>query len=274
MNVTDLINRIKAKSTAMTKANPLGPISAEPFFTDVDEQRPTPAPYQITDLPEGPGKDQISTLLEMLPPLSLKWGPWLAGGAVRRMMQGRTIDDDGDVDFFFSDASEYLKFEKALSDYEELHASGRAKTYMVNGLKVQIIKRKFYKNLKEVFGDFDFTVCQVATDGKQVAYTQTALEDISENRLRIAPIGRISSLTVVGRLIKYVNHGFIPEAGLFRMIVQSGLDMTSAYKIFDKERPSANYDHDAKVDEIMDAKVFDSHALRKAAAKLGLELPS
>lgn len=186
-------------------------------------------------------------------------------------MQGRELGE-GDLDFFFTSRAEWSKFDKVLRDYEEVHRSNAAATFMVNGLKVQIIKRRYYDELGYLFGDFDFTVCQLATDGKNVAYTAKALEDINDSKLRFSEHGRVSKLTVIGRMVKYVNHGFMPEAGLFRMIVESGLDMTTAHKIFDNERPSANYDHDAKVDEALDAKVFSSDALRDAAQRLGVTL--
>lgn len=237
----------------------------------MSEEEGRKAPFSTVPLPAGPGVDQLNSVLDILPPLSLKHGPWCAGGAVRRIMQGREITD-GDLDFFFTSRAEWSKFDRVLRDYEELHRSNAAVTYMVNGLKVQIIKRRYYDELGYLFGDFDFTVCQLATDGKNVAYTTKAIQDISDSKLRFAEHGRVSKLTVIGRMVKYVNHGFMPEAGLFRMIVESGLDMTSAYKIFDNERPSANYDHDAKVDEALDAKVFNSDALREAAQRLGVTL--
>lgn len=229
------------------------------------------AAWRLGDLPAGPGREQLESVLDILPPLSLKFGPWCAGGAVRRIAQGREISD-GDLDFFFSNRAEWAKFDKVLKDYEELHRSNAATTYMVNGLKVQIIKRRFYDSLDELLGDFDFTVCQVATDGKRMGHTREAIKDIDDQVLRFAPQGRISKLTVIGRMVKYINHGFVPETGLFRMVVESGLDLTSAHAIFSPDRPSANYDHDAKVDEVMDAKVFDSDAMRKAAERLGVTL--
>jgi len=264
MNVSDLIKRIKTKSAGTLVFHDL---------EDSASQKSGPKCHEV-DIPTGPGVEQLNSLLEILPPISIKWGPWIAGGAVRRILQQRVIDEEGDVDLFFSDAGEFLKFDRALSSYELVHSSGKAKTYMVNGLKVQIIKRRFYDDLKTLFADFDFSVCQVATDGKKIAYADEALQDIKDNRLRFANVGRISPLTVVGRMVKYVGHGFTPDPGLFRIIVESGLDMVSANNVFDIERPSANYDHDEKVEEIIDAKVFDSKALRKAAKRLGVELPA
>lgn len=273
MNAANIIQRIKARSAGASWTASTMPS----IFADAEEGPQVytmpPAPHQYREMEEGPGTEQLRELMELMPPLSLKFGPFLAGGAVRRILQGKAIDD-GDVDLFFTDAADWLKFDKVLSSYELVHSSGKARTFMVNGLKVQIIKRKFYKDLGELFGDFDFSVCQVATDGKRIAYTQTALEDINAGVLRLAQVGRVSKLTVVGRMIKYINHGFLPEPGLFTTITESGLDIVGAHAIFDNERPTANYDHDAKVEEIMDTKVFDSKALQKAAAKLGLELPA
>lgn len=275
MNAAQIIQRIQQRAVAPVFSMSTTVAHNQLFNSMSEEAIPSggkPAPYETVGMPEGPGVDQLNDLLGILPPLSLKWGPWVAGGAVRRIIRGEKLDD-GDIDFFFSDPSEFIKFDRALSDYEEVHSSGKAKTYIVNGLKVQIIKRTFYKDAGMMFGDFDFSACQLATDGHKIAYAEHSIEDVQNDRLRIAKVGRVTKLTIVGRMIKYINHGLVPEPGLFRMIVEAGLDVTGAHKIFDHERPAANYDHEEKVEEILDAKVFDSNALREAAERLGVELP-
>jgi hypothetical protein len=234
-----------------------------------------PAPWQTTDLPAGPGRDQMEKILEIIPPLSLKFGPWLAGGAVRRIIQGKTIDD-GDMDFFFTSIAEWQKFKDVLDDYECLHKSGAACTYLVHGIKVQIIKRMYYKNLDQLFGDFDFSACQVATDGKKLGYADQAVSDIQEQRLRLATVGRVTKKTVVGRMMKYLGHGFMPVDGLYSTVIDHGLKTTNSYDIFNGtiERPASNYDHEDKVEETIEGRMFKANSLRKAADNLGLELPN
>lgn len=215
----------------------------------------------------------MDAILDILPPLSLKFGPWLAGGAVRRVLQGNAIDD-GDMDFFFTHKGEWEKCMVVLDHYELVHKSDAARTYLVNGIKVQIIKRMFYPSLEKLFGDFDFTACQVATDGKEIAYADNSLADIQNMHLRLATVGRVTKQTIIGRMIKYVNHGFMPVGNLFSIITASSLQKTDSFAIFGTlERPSANYDHDAKVDETMEAKVFNADALDRAMENLGLEMP-
>lgn len=252
----------------MSILNIFMPVESEPAQYSVPK-----VDYQLTSIPEGPGVAQVEKILDLLPPLSLKHGPFLAGGAVRRLLQGRAVDD-GDLDFFFTHIGEFKKFERIMNDYERVHASAQASTYLVDGIKVQLIRRRFYENLGFLFGDFDFTVCQVATDGKQIAYSNRAVEDINNMTLRFAEKGRVTKSTVVGRMLKYVRHGFTPEPGLFKMIVESGLSIARISNIFMSERPAANYDHDTCVDDAIDAKVFNSDALRQAALNLGMEIPN
>lgn len=233
------------------------------------------APWRVGDLPKGPGYDQMQEILEILPPLSMSFGPWLAGGAVRRIIQGKTIDD-GDMDFFFTSLAEWEKFNGALSDYEVLHRSAAAVTFMVKGIKVQFIKRMYYKNLDKLFGDFDFSACQVATDGKKLAYADQAVKDIQAQRLRLATVGRVTKKTVVGRMMKYIGHGFMPADELFSTVIEKGLQVTASYDIFSgaMERPASNYDHEDKVLETIESRLFKSDNLRIAANNLGLDLPN
>lgn len=232
----------------------------------------TGAPWKVSKtMPEGPGLAEMEKILEILPPLSMKHGPWLAGGAVRRLLQGRSIAD-GDMDFFFTSKAEWQKFFNALQGFEVVHKSDAAITYMVDGIKVQFIKRLFYDNLDKLFGDFDFTACQVATDGKSIAYGPDSVGDIAANVLRFATVGRITKKTVMGRFLKYLNHGFMPSEEVFSKMVEHGLKGNTNYDIWNAgiERPSANYDHEAKVDECMEAKVFRHDAMQAACDNLGM----
>lgn len=230
------------------------------------------SPWQVSKtLPEGPGLEEMEKILDILPPLSLKHGPWLAGGAVRRLVQGKSIAD-GDMDFFFTSKAEWQKFYNALRDFEVLHKSEAATTYMVEGIKVQLIKRLFYDNLDKLFADFDFSACQVATDGKALAHGPDAVQDINNNVLRFAAVGRITKKTVMGRFLKYLNHGFMPDNEVFGKMVKHGLKGNNNYDIWNAgiERPSANYDHEAKVDECMEAKIFYHDAMQNACDHLGM----
>jgi hypothetical protein len=137
-------------------------------------------PYKITPkklelihtkLPQGPGADKILQVTDFLPRLGQD--AWIAGGAPRRLLYGRDLDK-ADVDFFFRNASTFLEYEKIIKKQgaELVIKTGRANTYRLDGVLLQLIKRSYYGNLVELFYDFDFTVCQVAYDGQDLVLSK------------------------------------------------------------------------------------------------------
>lgn len=227
--------------------------------------------YERLPMPEGPGVEQIKMIADILPPMDLKKGPWIAGGAARRLLQGESLEK-GDIDLFFKDFKSWKHFCDTLEGYELVIKTQRATTFLVHGFKVQCIKRQFYATLEEVFKDFDFSVCQVATDGFELGATKQAHLDVTDQVLRFAPGGKIAKHTLVQRLSKYVNHGMLPEPGLFELVVKSGLDYTSAYSIF-SDTEAAIYDENegAVVEEMIPTESLDDGVLRTIARQLGLE---
>lgn len=229
--------------------------------------------YECIPIPEGPGVAQIKSILEVLPPLDLKTGPWVAGGAPRRLLQSKDLGE-GDIDFFFPNKKSWEEYVKALSGYEVVIETKRATTFLVNGLKVQMIKRRYYETLETIFMDFDFSACQVATDGNHIACTKQAHIDITDNILRFASQGKIAKNTLVQRMAKYVGHGFIPESGLFELIVKSGLDYVSAWSIFEGNDVAIYDENDGTTMEDEDnisVESMDAGVMRTIARKLGLE---
>jgi len=236
---------------------------------------PTPSGslfYELIPVPKGPGVEEIQNIIGLMPPLDIKTGPWIAGGAARRLLRGDSLKG-GDIDLFFKDQRSWKKFCKALDDYELIVETKRAKTFRVNGFQVQCINRIFYLSLEEVFKDFDFSVCQIATDGFQIAATKQAQLDIKDDILRLAPNGKAAKHSLVQRMIKYVGHGLTPEPGLFELIIKGGLDYISAYQIFENN-DVAIYDEDTGecVEEIIPTDELDASVMRTIARQLGLEV--
>jgi hypothetical protein len=250
--------------------------NVQTILSDDDEYLSAPQGsifYECVPIPDGPGVAQIKGILEALPPLSLKFGPWIAGGAPRRLLQGLSLED-GDVDLFFKDKKSWETFTAALEGYELVIETKRAKTFLVNGFKVQMINRKFYDCLETVFKDFDFSVCQVATDGQFIACTKQAHIDVMDGLLRFAPQGTIAKRTLIQRMTKYVGHGFVPEPGLFELIVKSGLDYVSAYDIFDRNDVSVYDINDGEMiedEESIATDQMNEGVMRTIARRLGLE---
>ena len=230
--------------------------------------------YEYHEIPDSQARGELYRLQKLLPyKLHLIDGPWIAGGCARRLLQEKSILD-GDIDLFFPAWRVWHKWDKALEEQEVIMKTSRAHTYMIDGFKVQIIKRKSYQQLRDLFQDFDFSACQIATDGNRIACTRSAYRDIKNNVLDYATQGRVTGSTILGRMIKYINHGFIPSPEMFSHIVDSGLDDFGHRSIFstpDGLGESSVYDLDDETPENdIAADEMDSTILRSVAQRMGL----
>lgn len=170
-------------------------------------------------------------------------GSWIAGGAARCLFLGSPMND---IDIWFSNPELYKQAcsnaspYKLSTPYETVNATtmtvvtdwneDRLKKKpgiwslskatdlftilstdsdnkdKISEYKIQLIKKKFYNSLKEIFNDFDFSVCKVATDGRGTfIFDDQALEDIANRRLRCTKYSPEGFLT---RFIKYNIYGY------------------------------------------------------------------
>ena len=126
----------------------------------------------------------LARTLKRLPSVSGN-GPWLAGGAVRRTIEGRSLDSD--FDFFFASQEQADKFAADLlalggqlrAENDKNHcyivpskvASGaeeKTRTHLPE-LKVQLITFKFFPSAADVISSFDFTLC-VGSPGTELEF--------------------------------------------------------------------------------------------------------
>ena len=134
-------------------------------------------------------------------------GPWIAGGMPRQMIIGER--DFNDIDVWFSDRRQMEFARNALNEtygsrFWLEHNSDNAETYRVDDFKVQLIKKKFFNSIDEVFDGFDFTCCQLAVDENLQIYGP-GIEDAISRRLRIHRLNKDSFLA---RYAKYVGYGY------------------------------------------------------------------
>jgi hypothetical protein len=89
--------------------------------------------------------------------------------------------------------------------------------------KIQIITRKAFKSLEAVFNDFDFTCCQIATDGQGKFYmTEQVMNDIEDRRLRLSKFNEEGFLE---RWAKYTIYGYnMPKEELRKCLEQKELN--------------------------------------------------
>ena len=105
-------------------------------------------------------------------PSCQKDGPWIAGGALRRTLQGK--EPESDFDFFFRDADQLIAFsrklearglEKIRETMHHVHYRGRVGSDAALR-DIQCIRFAFYQSASAVIDSFDYTICMLAFDGK------------------------------------------------------------------------------------------------------------
>lgn len=159
---------------------------------------------------------ELRRLLTLLPKEARPYdvGPWLCGGSIRRALKGQ--DQDADLDLFLSGeqtaddidqafkATEYwhLKTSKPHADLWEFRHPA------LPLVQVQVVKFRSFSSPHTLLSNVDFTHCQFVYDGSDIYYTDEAVEDSRNNRLRVVT-GKLHSATgVVRRLMKYAAQGY------------------------------------------------------------------
>ena len=166
-------------------------------------------------------------------------GPWIAGGAVRKTIQGAPLSSD--FDFFFASQEQADAFSTnvrgmgaSLLYDNEKNSTYILPTSVVNlddksfklpEMKIQAICFRYYASAEEVIDSFDFTISQFAYDGESIFMADFALWDLA--RKRLVP-HRISYATSsLRRIIKYANEGFtVCSGGLSEILNQVVADPT------------------------------------------------
>lgn len=162
-------------------------------------------------------------------PVTLIWpdaknGPWIAGGAALRWWQGLPVGEN-DIDVFCANARQVESVVERIKDYgrwQRKYETDNAITlsYWSKGNSsktwtIQIIKRRYYKNLQEVIASFDMTVCEIGTGGNEWELGASTAKDIRERNLNFKLPLQPDALK---RLIKYWTYGYRPVDGTLEAI--------------------------------------------------------
>lgn len=174
----------------------------------------------------------LSRALNRLPILTAN-GPWLAGGAVRRTLQGKALDSD--FDFFFKSEQQAEDFCNSLTDLgaKLLRSNDMNSQYKLPGMvpedqegtglylpemDIQVIRFRYYDSAEQVLDSFDFTLSQFAYDGANVYMADLALWDVA--RMKLVPHKITYATSSLRRLLKYTNQGFTVCAGALSNILE------------------------------------------------------
>lgn len=191
------------------------------------KQLPIPDPSSFPVITDFTCK-QFATLLG----LNMHTGPWLAGGSVRKMITDVPIGAS-DFDFWFPDADKWASAVKYISNsfigVSILYSSANAVTFAVgpNNVKMQLISRNFYNSPEQLISEFDFTCCQLATDGNAVLYGEQTAEDLASNTLRLVSPKRLHP-GLLKRVIKYRSYGFTLDRDSYQVIVENINDIAES----------------------------------------------
>jgi hypothetical protein len=180
----------------------------------------------------------LSVSLERLPFYLTYQGPWLAGGAVRRTMQGEKLDSDFDL-FFNSEAQFELVKAKLqeqgnfvlTSSNDKNHTFKEAgyfneiegqKAVWIPEMVVQAIHFRYYDSPQDIVDSFDFTLSQFVYDGIDIHMGDFSLWDVA--RKKLVPNKITYGVSSLRRILKYANQGYTICAGGLGNILEQVVD--------------------------------------------------
>ena len=151
-------------------------------------------------------------------------GPWIAGGAVLNWYKNEPLEEN-DIDVFFKDLKQFdACFGKLMSTGSSsiVYSTENAITIHFRNKsseikRVQLIRKRWFDSAESVIDSFDFTVCQLATDGHSLVMGDDTAKHIKENVLEVTQMPPRPD--IVKRLIKYVTYGYIPNPDLVQFIL-------------------------------------------------------
>lgn len=156
---------------------------------------------------------ELNTVIEALPQIG--GGVWLAGGAVRDTLSGTALSSD--IDLFFKNSELFKVYRKKLEDMGAVlkRSTDSHKTFTLTieekEYEIQLIHIAYHPSVEALLDSFDFTICQFATDGKNLYSGDYSLFDLARKRIAIHKI--TFGVSSMRRLIKYTNKGFYACSG-------------------------------------------------------------
>jgi hypothetical protein len=196
---------------------------------------------ELLGTPTNPNKKQLGSLaryptvhkddqlpVNIIKP-DMKNGPWIAGGACLRWFQNKPVGEHCDIDVFCKNEKQaaglidYIKHHLGLTKHkngytrviiETKNACTFNLTADFQNWKLQIITCRYFDNIQEVIDNFDISVCQIATTGREWILGEHTAKDINQRNLRFNHITHHAPK----RLIKYWTYGFTPVPGTIEAI--------------------------------------------------------
>jgi len=142
----------------------------------------------------------------------LENGPWIAGGACRRLLNEQIVRSDFDI--YFKNKKQVDEVgNRLLNTGYTLHLETKnAITYracMENAnqeIDIQLIRKRFFKSVDEICQSFDFAQSQLVTDGYDVFGNPRWFEEE-------LIIDNYKPDSILKRLVKYYSYGYKIKPG-------------------------------------------------------------
>lgn len=173
-----------------------------------------------------PESKLVDAIRAALPFIAMDGGPWVAGGAVRRIHEGAGLRFS-DVDVFFPNDQMHAWAVQFFAD-RMFHKQGWSPIHIVERreapmsttfdvlfdgekIPIQLVSKKYFPTMEAVLDDFDFTLAMWGTDGEVMVYDERAPRDLEAKSL---VLHQFPKRPKPNRLAKYVAQGFVPAPGV------------------------------------------------------------
>ena len=163
----------------------------------------------------GVNPSDFQTYLQEVVKPDWQFGPWVAGGSIRRLLTGGSpFESDIDV-FFASETQKDAWLERIKAAFPEAVSLANAQNVTLtlpDGKKLQAIHVAYYETPQAVIDSFDYTICQLVTDGERLETGEFTLWDLARKRLVLHRLEY--PVPTMRRMIKYVKQGFYACPGM------------------------------------------------------------
>jgi len=132
------------------------------------------------------------------------WDFILAGGCLRDYLVNEKIKD---IDVFpKNQAGQDFIISKLKEKGKLMSENARLSNYTVNGKWFQVVKGQFYDSPEALINNFDYTICCIGYDGKDLSTHENFFEDLACKRLRTNTL--TFPLSSLERIQKYIKKGY------------------------------------------------------------------
>ena len=158
-------------------------------------------------------------------------GPWIIGGAAITFYETGDFEGCRDIDYFFKSPKQYHKFKSRFKRVKnakyERYQSSQYSPISSENFVIKIDETTFnlvgfmkFGTPREIMETFDFTCCQIWTDGHSLGSLSRTKEHIDNKILCFAQEDQTKFLRVEERVKKYIEKGYEPNAEMLQYILK------------------------------------------------------